>query len=90
MYCKFSSSTKGSQCLNCQYELKRDYDKPPTRQCRSAAGLGDYTEYVLSALGITKERYAEAKEMFGFAPTCDCDGRQEWLNKVGRYFGIGS
>ena len=31
----------------------------------------------------------ETKELFGLAPDCDCDGRKEWLNKVGRHFGIG-
>ncbi len=56
---------------------------------RVAKGLGDYTERMLESIGITKERYAEVKEKFGFAPTCNCNGRKEWLNKVGRYFGFG-
>lgn len=45
-------------------------------------GLGDYTEQVLSAIGITKERYVAVKELFGLAPTCDCEERKAWLNRV--------
>lgn len=45
-------------------------------------GLGDYTESLLQSVGITKERYVAAKEMFGLAPTCGCDSRREWLNRV--------
>lgn len=45
-------------------------------------GLGDWTEQMLSSIGVTKERYISAKEKFGLAPTCDCDARKEWLNKV--------
>lgn len=45
-------------------------------------GLGDYTESLLRSIGVTKERYIAAKELFGFAPTCNCDARKEWLNNV--------
>ena len=45
-------------------------------------GLGDYTESLLQSVGITKERYVAAKEMFGLAPTCNCDSRRDWLNRV--------
>ena len=48
-------------------------------------GLGDWTEQLLSSVGVTKERYIEAKERFGLAPTCGCADRQEWLNRVGRW-----
>jgi hypothetical protein len=50
--------------------------------------LGDYTEQLLSSLGVTKDRYSAAKELFGLAPTCDCQVRKEWLNKVGAWLGL--
>lgn len=56
----------------------------------SRRGLGDYTEKVLKSIGITEDKYKEAKKLFGMAPTCGCRKRKEWLNKVGKHFGIGS
>lgn len=44
--------------------------------------LGDYTESLLQSVGITKERYIAAKQLFGLAPTCGCGERKEWLNRV--------
>lgn len=51
-------------------------------------GLGDYTEQLLSTIGVTKDRYAAAKELFGLAPTCNCETRKAWLNKVGAWLGL--
>lgn len=45
-------------------------------------GLGDWTENLLSSVGVTKEWYLAAKEKFDLAPTCGCDARKEWLNAV--------
>lgn len=45
-------------------------------------GLGDYTEALLKTLGITQDRYKAAKELFGLPPTCNCDDRIAWLNRV--------
>jgi hypothetical protein len=45
-------------------------------------GLGDQVEGLLASIGITKDRYAAAKELFGLPPTCSCSSRQEWLNKI--------
>ena len=45
-------------------------------------GLGDYTESLLKSIGITQARYVAAKQLFGLAPTCGCDARKEWLNRV--------
>lgn len=50
------------------------------------AGLGDYTESLLHSVGITKERYQAAKQLFGLAPTCHCDERKEWLNSVSAWW----
>lgn len=49
-----------------------------------ARGLGDMTADSLAAIGITKERVAY------WLGNCGCEARQEWLNKVGRVFGIGT
>jgi hypothetical protein len=43
----------------------------------------------LQSIGITEERYVEAKKLFGLAPKCGCNKRKRWLNKVGQHFGIG-
>lgn len=51
---------------------------------RRTRGLGDMTADSLAAIGITKERVAY---WFG---NCGCEARQEWLNEVGRVFGIGT
>ena len=47
--------------------------------------LGDYTEGVLKKMGVTPDRYKKVKELFGMAPTCGCDKRKEWLNRVGSW-----
>ena len=52
-------------------------------------GLGDRLEQLLTGFGITQETYKAAKVKFGAMPTCNCDKRKAWLNKVGRHFGIG-
>jgi hypothetical protein len=52
-------------------------------------GLGDRTEQLLKSIGITEDRYREAKKLFGLAPRCNCPKRKRWLNKVGKHFGIG-
>ena len=52
-----------------------------------APGLGDRLESLLTRVGLTKDRYREIKGELGLPPTCDCDKRQEWLNKVGEKFG---
>jgi hypothetical protein len=54
-------------------------------QCRAGdghRGLGDWTERMLASIGITKERYVAAKQLFGLAPTCNCAKRKAWLNRV--------
>ena len=51
----------------------------------SQPGLGDRVESMLTKLGITEERYVEVKRLFGLPPVCNCAGRREWLNRVGRW-----
>jgi hypothetical protein len=68
------------ECVNCDDSyLSRGNPTP---------GLGDYTEQMLSTIGVTKDRYAAVKEAFGLAPTCDCEVRKAWLNKVGAWLGL--
>ena len=52
-------------------------------------GLGDWAEEALAKLGITEERYVEIKKACGLPPKCGCSKRKRWLNKVGKYLGIG-
>lgn len=54
----------------------------PTRPPRR---LGDQVEVMLASIGVTKERYKEVKQRFGLPPTCNCDERKEWLNRVGEW-----
>ena len=49
-------------------------------------GWGDKVTTALKAIGITEERYKAVKEKFGLPPNCNCAGRREWLNKVGRWW----
>lgn len=53
---------------------------------RQQSGLGDYTESLLKSIGVTQDRYKAAKELFGLAPTCNCDKRKAWLNRVGEWW----
>lgn len=57
-------------------------------KCDVEQGLGDNLKRWLTSWGITKERYVEVKELFGLPPTCNCDSRAEWLNRLGAHFGI--
>jgi hypothetical protein len=50
--------------------------------CGKPQPIGDALEEFLTGYGITKEWYSEFKEKYGLPPNCDCDARQEWLNKT--------
>ena len=63
----------------CGEQIEAVEDKKPV-------GLGDWTEQGLKRIGITPERYVEAKRLFGLRPTCGCEGRKEWLNRVGEWW----
>lgn len=43
---------------------------------------GDDLEELLTSYGFTKEWYMGVKEEYGLPPTCNCEARQEWINKV--------
>jgi hypothetical protein len=88
MNCKFTGHNRGDKCEACGYVLLRTYKSMPHRMCHSGNGLGDILERELTRMGITQSRYKEIKERFGLPPTCNCEKRKQWLNKVGRYIGI--
>lgn len=48
-------------------------------------GLGDHVHAGLDAVGITPERVAAALGV----EDCGCEDRRQWVNEVGRAFGIG-
>ncbi len=82
------------KCTQCGYPLDPRMLRPcrpgqklramlvPQRPVASQFGLGDYTEKLLAKIGVTPESYVAAKEFAGLAPTCNCAGRKEWLNRV--------
>ena len=43
---------------------------------------GTFAQKFLSGLGITEERYAEAKKIIGLPPDCSCAARAVWMNKA--------
>jgi hypothetical protein len=52
-------------------------------------GLGDMVEAGLKAVGITEERYKEAKAKIGLSRDCNCGKRKAKLNAIGKKIGIG-
>lgn len=42
---------------------------------------GDKTEKWLKSFGVTKERWIEAKKLFGMRPACNCGNRQDKMNE---------
>lgn len=90
--CNLIASEGGSVCTVCGKRVAVGPDgtrsfckkKPIARHdhVRPKDGLGDITEKALKSIGVTKDRYKAAKELFGMSPTCSCDKRKKWLNRV--------
>lgn len=82
--CWFQEKEGQAVCVKCGYRTRLTDDLTKIyRQCQPATkGLGDFTENVLASIGITKDRYKAAKELFGLSPTCNCELRKQWLNRV--------
>jgi len=60
-----------------------DFTTHPRAACSaSVAPAGDALEELLASYGITKEWYQGFKKEHGLPPVCNCEARQEWLNKV--------
>ena len=47
--------------------------------------VGDKAAKMFAAVGITPDRYRAAKAAIGLPPTCNCAGRQAWLNRAGQW-----
>lgn len=67
--------------------------KPATASIRlhSAAqrGLGTLLANWFSWCGYTKGRHNAIRRWLGITTPCGCAKREELLNRIGRYFGIG-
>lgn len=63
-----------------QWTIDTEHEKYP----RQKPGLGDMVAAGLSAVGITKQRVSKL-----LGRNCGCEERQDFLNHLGRKFGIG-
>ena len=61
----------------------------PLPRVAKREGLGDLVGEFLATLGVTPESYVAAKEKVGLAPSCNCEARKVWLNKLGESVGVG-
>ena len=52
-------------------------------------GVGDLVGEFLATLSVTPESYVAAKEKVGLPPSCRCEKRKAWLNKLGEQVGVG-
>jgi hypothetical protein len=87
------------RCEACNWKLPPSLPLTTIRPCDGGAAetvrtpqlssnplpLGNYAETLLSSIGVTPDRYKEAKRLFGLPPTCHCEQRKEWLNRVGKW-----
>ena len=73
-----------STCARCADWEATSPERRPIRK----RGLGDLVGQFFESVGVTKERYKSAKQAVGLPPTCNCDARKEWLNKLGDTLGI--
>lgn len=73
------------QCRNCDWTLEADSPEPVEHVCGRVAApkLGDRVEAALTAVGVTKERWISLKKALGLPPTCSCDSRKLYLDRLG-------
>lgn len=74
-----------NKCFSCcleQYGI--EWQGPPVFHGQPRPGLGDMVAGGLSALGVTEERVSKL-----VGGDCGCSKRKEFLNQLGRRFGIG-
>jgi hypothetical protein len=86
--CQWEKVADGVRCIRCC----KPESRPLRRRCRLTGevdpvqeqheGLGDWTEQMLKQIGVTPERWGEAKALVGLDPSCNCATRKAWLNKV--------
>jgi transposase-like protein len=87
-------------CPRCQRQMTQKSDLKLKRTCKSTVEqaaerelrFGDLAEKMLNSVGITQERYKEAKGwLLGLPPgevDCFCPQRKEWLNNLGKRFSV--
>lgn len=82
--CRFQRDGDDVVCVHCDRRITTD--QPPEKvhaKCKKPPWqLGDDLETMLTALGVTKDKWKAAKQKFGLPPNCGCAARQEWLNRV--------
>lgn len=80
-------------------ECKTVRAKPPVRRCKpdphpwveqipsdkKVEYLGTKMEKLFKRWGITEERLKEVFKQFGRPPSCKCQARRDYLNKVDKY-----
>lgn len=72
-----------------EYVALWEAGKGPGQHPVEPPGLGDMVEGVLSAIGITEDRYRAVKAALGLKRKCNCGKRKKALNRLGRKIGIG-
>lgn len=85
MYCQLTND--GPRACKCEVCGKTRRGVPDCKRAMfhcdgELNGLGDKTERVLAAVGITEPLVKRAKRLLGLSPKCGCKKRKEWLNKV--------
>ena len=80
-------------CRNCTWTHETSDDERPEHVCGkgtvAVTRLGDRLKAALEAVGFSEEVYREVKSSLGFAPTCHCDGRRQWLNRLDEKLQLG-
>lgn len=78
-------------CPNCPWQLETTTDEPIEHRCGDSqvVRLGDRIEAALGKIGVTKEKYRGWKEELRLPPTCNCERRKEWLNRLDEKVGLG-
>jgi hypothetical protein len=80
------------QCRACDWTLRATTSEPVEHRCgrKEVVRLGDRVEAALSAVGITQEKWLDAKETIGLPRTCNCAARKDWLNALDDKLGLGT
>ena len=92
-YCQLFYDGVNTKCRVCDRVISGGLPTGTRARCgvsqNIGIGLGDILERELKRLNITQEAYIKLKVRFGAMPTCNCEKRKQWLNRVGKYLGVG-
>ena len=71
-------------CRVCGWQEESNSPSYGSHKCRTetVSAAGDALEQLLTSHGITKEWWTEYKSKHGLPPTCGCDSRRDYLNKL--------